>query len=156
MNHRSLKRQIKYLSVKERRDRAEKLAAFKKDAMSKHKKKICFDENLAGVIPYMKEKGYNIFEFEKGIKNKDLNKLMNENNVKFFFTANYSHFEKFLNTKYKMFKISKAFSTKRMTDDLANIFDWLLMNYKEFFSKEIDLAAKVINGTQLKRYRCNL
>ena len=162
MTKRSLERQIKYLSEKERRDRVEKLAAFEKDAMAKHKKKICIDENLSGVIEPMKKIGYNVFEFEKGMEDEDLHRLMNKENVKFFFTSDYDDFKKFKypkfpNPRYEMFEISqKELVEKRMVDEIAKIFDWLLMHYEEYYSKRIILNKDVININNLKSYGCHL
>jgi hypothetical protein len=61
---------------------------------SKGKIKIAVDENINGLVPLLKENGYNVLSPEKGMTDSQVCKWLHSNNVKAFFTCNYIHFTK--------------------------------------------------------------
>jgi len=115
--------------------------------MSKHKIKICIDENIKGNIETLLEnKGYNVVKYKKGLSDSELNSLLNKNNVKFFFTYNYKDFINF-NRNYVLF----GFTINRPNDILSDIIEWLIMN----FNKQEKLGYfNIITNELLKNIGC--
>jgi hypothetical protein len=64
---------------------------------SRGKYYLAVDEDCSNLQSRLESLGYKVLSFPKGTRDKDINRLLIENNVKYFITKNKSHFLVFRN-----------------------------------------------------------
>lgn len=65
---------------------------------SRRKYYLAVDEDSSNLKSRLENLGYKVLSFPKGTSDKEVNRLLIENNVKYFMTKNKEHFSRFRNT----------------------------------------------------------
>ena len=98
--------------------------------MSRGKIKISVDKNIDKVGEELRLLGYKVIDdYSQDISDELINKWLNKNNIKAFFTKNYKHFVKFdYNRNYVLYGISSELSDKT-EKELAKIIEFIMMHH---------------------------
>lgn len=121
--------------------------------MSRGKIKISVDKNINKVGEELRLFGYKVIDdFPQDMSDESVNKWLNKNNIKAFFTKNYKHFIQFdYNRNYVLYGISSELSNKT-EKELARIIEFIMMHhYKNITNRHLH----IINNDLINRIKEN-
>lgn len=115
------------------------------DELARGKIKIAVDENVAGVAPLLRSKGYKVLAPKSGMQDERIHDWLNDENVKAFFTKNGDDFKILVPRKYVLYSLE----LNRPDSIMANLIECLMM---KDYHKSIKTNGKfiVINNQTLK------
>lgn len=117
---------------------------------SKGKLRIGIDQNIKGIIPDLQNKGYtNIYTPIEGTDDPIINRELNDKNIKFFFTENDRHFQRFSNRHYALVSVKNL--TGYQSDGKADIIDLWLRRFKGTIGSHAIYSIDAEGIKELKR-----